>query len=67
VVIGKWRQEEWRDFRPIATDPEVMRHIGTGAVWTDEQIEAFVARQIATAGSHRFCLWKLVEKESGIT
>jgi ribosomal-protein-alanine N-acetyltransferase len=41
-----------------------MRYIGTGAVWNDDQIQQFVARQIDNAGQFGFCLWKLVEKES---
>jgi ribosomal-protein-alanine N-acetyltransferase len=62
--LAEWEEGDWIDFRPIATDSEVMRYIGTGAIWSDDRIQSFVARQIEGASRFGFCLWKLVEKES---
>ena len=64
LELAEWEAGDWIDFRPIATDPEVMRYIGTGATWSDDQIQRAVARQIDNAERFGFCLWKLVEKES---
>ncbi len=57
-----WEAEDWAAFRPIATDPEVMRYISGGQPWPDDRIREFVSRQIRHLSTHGFCLWKLVDK-----
>lgn len=57
-----WEASDCSAFRPIATDPEVMRYISDGQPWPDERIREFVHRQIEHLASHGFCLWKLVHK-----
>ena len=57
-----WRPDDWLDFRPIATDPEVMRYITGGQPWSDEQVQEWVNRQTRHFDEHGFCCWKLVEK-----
>ena len=64
LLIEEWRPEDWLRFRPIATDPAVMRYISTGQPWPDERIQQFVAKQINQAQTDGFCLWKLVEKST---
>jgi len=34
LVLSTWQASDWLEFRPVATDPEVMRHI-TGGVPLD--------------------------------
>jgi len=65
LVLAPWQPADWAAFRPIATDPDVMRYITGGVAWTDDQIQAFVARQLKVYRERGFCRWKLVEKASG--
>jgi RimJ/RimL family protein N-acetyltransferase len=60
--LASWRPEQVPDFLAIASDPEVMRHIGLGRPWGEEQARAFVERQIVAEAAHGFCLWGLVER-----
>jgi RimJ/RimL family protein N-acetyltransferase len=64
LILCPWQASDWRDFRPIATDPEVMRYINGGVPWDDEAIQRFVERQVTRYEQEGFCRWKLVEKES---
>ena len=65
LLIQTWGPDDWQPFRRIAADPEVMRYISTGVPWPDERIRQFVAGQIENFNHYGFCLWKLVEKETG--
>lgn len=64
LQLCEWNAKDWIDFKPIATDPEVMRYIGPGIAWDDMRIQSFVERQIDNADRLGFCLWKLIERES---
>lgn len=41
LCLLPWQAKDWLGFRPIATDPEVMRYI-SGQPWSDGQIQEFV-------------------------
>jgi RimJ/RimL family protein N-acetyltransferase len=43
LLLLPWRAEDAEAFRPIATDPEVMRYITGGKPWSDEQIQELVS------------------------
>ena len=60
-----WAGEDWPSLRPLARDPEVMRYISGGALWSDERIREFVERQIKSFAERQFCNWRLLHKESG--
>jgi [ribosomal protein S5]-alanine N-acetyltransferase len=62
LLLDTWQASDWIPFRPIATDPQVMRHITGGVPWTDEQIQQFVNRQIQLFAERGFCRWKLLVK-----
>jgi ribosomal-protein-alanine N-acetyltransferase len=64
LILDTWQDRDWTELRPIATDPEVMRYITGGAPWTDQQIQAFVARQVRLYSERGFCRWKLLAKPS---
>jgi len=59
--LEPWWPDDWREFRPIARDPEVMRYITGGLPWTDEQVREFVDRQIRHFDGLGYCLWRLRE------
>jgi len=65
LILDSWSTSDWQAFKPIATDPEVMRYITGGTAWTDEQIQNFVYRQIILLSERSFCRWKLVEPSTG--
>lgn len=65
LLLTEWSPEDWELFRPIATHPEVMRHITGGIAWTDDQVRNFVARQRAKFEQAGYCRWKLTLKQSG--
>jgi [ribosomal protein S5]-alanine N-acetyltransferase len=65
LILCPWQSGDWAEFRPIATDPEVMRYITGGVAWTDDAIQSFVERQVKLFAERGFCRWKLVEKASG--
>src|SRR3954470_24865901 len=60
-----WDDSDLERFRPIATDPRVMRFITGGTPWPDERIQLFLRRNQETFCDHGFCRWKLEEKPSG--
>ena len=64
LVLDTWQTSDWTAFRPIATDPEVMRYVTGGTPWSDDQIRAFVDRQVKLYADRGFCRWKLLEKPS---
>ena len=64
LTLAPWRMDDWIEFRPIATDPDVMRFITGGTPWTDDQIQAFVKRQMELFAEKTFCRWKLSSKDS---
>ena len=65
LILDTWQSSDWTDFRPIATDPEVMRYITGGRPWSDEEIQAFVDRQVQLYAERGFCRWKLRIKPGG--
>jgi [ribosomal protein S5]-alanine N-acetyltransferase len=65
LILDSWASSDWLAFKPIATDPDVMRYITGGVPWTDEQIQNFVNRQIILQSERGFCRWKLVEPSTG--
>jgi ribosomal-protein-alanine N-acetyltransferase len=60
-----WDVQDWIPFSCLATDPQVMKYISDG-VLPEDRIREFVARQMAGYQERGFCLWKLVEKETGL-
>lgn len=65
LLVLSWESTDWLSFKPIATDPAVMRHISNGEPWSDEKIVEFVERQRRHFREHGFCLWKLILKDGG--
>ena len=64
LLFCPWESADWLAFKPIATDPLVMKYISGGEPWPDEKIVEFVDRQIRHFREHGFCLWKLLLREN---
>jgi ribosomal-protein-alanine N-acetyltransferase len=62
--FATWMREDWKEFQKIATDPLVVRYLGTGEAWPDERVQEFVARQCENWEEHGICLWKVLPKAS---
>jgi len=65
LILDTWQASDWTELRPMATDVEVMRYITGGVPWTDDQIQAFVDRQVKTYSERNFCRWKVLRKPEG--
>jgi ribosomal-protein-alanine N-acetyltransferase len=65
IRLMQWRHIDFATFRPIATDPEVMRYINNGAPWNNDQIREFIHRQMRHAAARQFCLWRIVREPDG--
>jgi ribosomal-protein-alanine N-acetyltransferase len=63
LLLRPWLPEDCEAFRPIATDPRVMRYTAGGKPWSDGQITEFVTRQITGLERNGFCLWRLLPKQ----
>jgi len=64
LLLCSWESSDWPAFKPIATDPLVMKYISGGEPWPDERIIEFVERQIRHFSKCGFCLWKLLLKRN---
>ncbi len=66
LILDTWRAEDWLELKPIATDPTVMRYITGGRPWSDDEVRAFVERQLHLFSERGYCRWKLTEKASAL-
>lgn len=65
LIFREWLPDDWLRFKPIATDPRVLRYVGTGQVPTDEQIQGYIEAARKQCREDGFCLWPLVYRENG--
>jgi ribosomal-protein-alanine N-acetyltransferase len=64
LILREWRPDDWVRFKPIATDPRVIRYVGTGQVPSDEQIRSYIETARKLYRDEGFCLWPLVYREN---
>jgi RimJ/RimL family protein N-acetyltransferase len=65
--LEPWAPEHGGMLARLAAMPEVMRHIGTGAVWTPAEAEERSARMLVHWRTHGFGWRAAVERASGRT
>jgi RimJ/RimL family protein N-acetyltransferase len=65
LLLCRWESADWREFSAISSDPDVMRYINDGSVWSEQRTREFVERQRILFATRGFCRWKLVERISG--
>jgi RimJ/RimL family protein N-acetyltransferase len=61
LFLREWIREDFHRFKPIATNPKVMKYIGTGELWSDERIDRFIDNNIDLYKKYGFCLWALIQ------
>jgi len=64
LELRSWEADDWKRFKPIATDSEVMRYIGHGELWSDERTKQFVTGSIRRFRESGYCLWPLMFKKN---
>lgn len=64
IFLREWFKEDFHYFKPIATNPKVMKYIGTGEIWSDERIQGFIDKNITLYKQYGFCMWALIYKET---
>ena len=62
LYIRPWVAEDRPTFTRFVHDPEMVRHLGSGEVWDDARIDAFMERQRGTLAEHGCCLGAVVLK-----
>jgi ribosomal-protein-alanine N-acetyltransferase len=60
-----WTPEDREAFLDLTRDPEVMRYVHHGEPYTEEEADAFFARQAANLAKSQACMGALIEKSSG--
>jgi RimJ/RimL family protein N-acetyltransferase len=63
--LREWVPDDAARFRSICTDPQVMRYIRDGSIWTDDEVAAFIERERARARTEGYCLWALILRDGG--
>ena len=63
LYLREWVPDDWKRFRPLATDPRVLRYIGHGKPWTDEQIKARIASWIEVGRRRGWVLWPVIHRD----
>ncbi|HSP14689.1 MAG TPA: GNAT family N-acetyltransferase [Thermoanaerobaculia bacterium] len=65
LIIRSWQPGDRAAFTAMARDPEVMRYVHGGKPYTEEEIDAFLARQAKQLADFGVCMGPMVEKSSG--
>jgi ribosomal-protein-alanine N-acetyltransferase len=61
LFLRQWVPDDWKRFKPLATDPAVMKYLGEP--WSDERIHAFVNGGITMAQMRGWILWPVIHRE----
>lgn len=62
LFIRDWVPDDWKRYKPLATDPRVLKYIGVDPS-PDERIQAFVERGIQTAKARGWILWPVIHRD----
>ena len=63
LYIRPWTAADRPVFRALVDDVRVTRHLGRGAVWSDEHVDEFFARQQRHLENVGFCMAAMVRRE----
>jgi RimJ/RimL family protein N-acetyltransferase len=62
LIIRGWEPADRPAFAALTQDPEIMEFVHGGVPFTQEEIEAMLARQAKQLADHDVCMGALVEK-----
>jgi [ribosomal protein S5]-alanine N-acetyltransferase len=65
LLIRSWEPSDRPAFIAMARDPLVMRFVHHGEPYTDDEVEAFLARQAKQVADFGVCMGPMVEKATG--
>jgi ribosomal-protein-alanine N-acetyltransferase len=60
LFLRDWVPDDWRRYKPLATDPHVLRYIGRGEPSTDEKIQGFINGGIQKSRDRGWILWPVI-------
>jgi RimJ/RimL family protein N-acetyltransferase len=63
VYIRPWTAADRPVFRALVDDIRVTRYLGRGAVWSDENVDEFFARQQRHVENVGFCMGAIVRRD----
>lgn len=63
LYLREWVPDDWKRFRPLATDPRILRYIGAGTPLTDDQIKARIDNWIKLGQERGWILWAVIHRE----
>jgi ribosomal-protein-alanine N-acetyltransferase len=63
LFLREWVPDDWKRYKPLATDPRVLRYIGRGVPSPDERIKAFVRDGIEMSKTRGWILWPVIHRE----
>ena len=64
LTLRPWLPDDWIRFKPIATNPQVIRYVGTGQIPSDRQIQAYIDAARKLHREKGFCLWPLIYRKN---
>jgi ribosomal-protein-alanine N-acetyltransferase len=62
LLIRQWVPDDWKRFRPLGTDPRVLKYLHTEP-WPDERIQRFINKGIEVAKTRGWILWPVLHRE----
>lgn len=62
LFLREWVHDDWIRYRPLATDPRVLKYIGVEPS-SDERIKRFVWSGIEKAKTRGWILWPVIHRE----
>ncbi len=63
LYLREWVPDDWKRFKPLATDPRVLKYIGAGTPLTDDQIKGRIEKWINQARERGWTLWAVIHRE----
>lgn len=63
LFLRDWVPDDWKRYKPLATDPRVLKYIGRGELSPDERVKQFVLGGIEKAKTRGWILWPVIHRD----
>lgn len=63
LFLRDWVPDDWKRYKPLATDPRVLKYIGHGEPSPDERVKRFVWGGIEKSKTRGWILWPVIHRE----